>query len=69
LSADSIEVVQETERRLWLHYLKTQRSADLNAWRHALQVLNDELEHRTRLLADRVHTAVRTSGKEPHRAE
>lgn len=49
------------ERDAWLKYSETQTSENLADWRRKLQLLNDELEHRTRLLAERVRESRRTA--------
>lgn len=55
-------MAQVVERAAWNVYCQTQSSADLDLWRKKLQVLNDEMEHRTRLLAQSVRASGRSGG-------
>lgn len=51
------DIASLRERAAWRRYCESQSLEDLTAWRKALQVLNDELEHRTRLLHQQVKVA------------
>lgn len=55
--ATALEMAQLRERSAWAKYTASQNVDDLVAWRRTLGVLNAELEHRTRILAEHVRTS------------
>lgn len=53
----TVELLQHQEKACWSAYLATSQRADLDQWRKALGRLNDELQHRARLLNEAVRTS------------
>jgi hypothetical protein len=49
-----VELLQHQEKACWDTYVITGKLEDLAVWRKALGQLNDELQHRVRLLTARI---------------
>jgi hypothetical protein len=58
----TVELFRHEEKAAWTQFLSTRSSADLTAWRAALERLHGELQSRVRLLSQRrVQTSARAA--------
>jgi len=51
----SVEFLRHAEAAAWSKFSASRTNEDLQAWRDALQALNDELQHRARILQTSAH--------------